>query len=70
MKKLSFVPSVERKLKKITPRTSEKIVQHDDSDHNIKLFVDRLQRLEKLGMNHPKLINRAFAVWGSYNSPK
>lgn len=27
---------------------------------------ERLSALEKLGTNHPKLIHRAFAVWGNY----
>lgn len=37
-----------------------------NNDHVIEDLEDRLQRLENLGVNHPKLINRAFTVWGYY----
>ncbi len=41
--------------------------ENKNKDSQITSELDeRLLRLESIGTNHPKLINRAFTVWGYY----
>lgn len=61
--KAKFCPDCGTELEKVDVEVSGKKSHQVASDHNIE---QRLLRLEKLGVNHPKLINRAFTVWGYY----
>lgn len=63
--KAKFCSECGTEVDKAVASATEKSNQRD-GDGNIKQLDERLQRLEKLGVNHPKLINRAFTVWGYY----
>lgn len=63
--KAKFCPECGAEIDKTTVGNDKKD-SHRDGEGNIKHFEERLQRLERLGVNHPKLINRAFTVWGYY----
>jgi uncharacterized membrane protein YvbJ len=36
------------------------------SNQGVEELEERVERLESLGINHPKIINRAFTVFGYY----
>ena len=64
--KAKFCPECGTEIDKVVVSTNDKKDNHRDGRGDIKQLEERLQRLEKLGVNHPKLINRAFTVWGYY----
>ncbi|AKM81271.1 MAG: hypothetical protein UT13_C0001G0310 [Candidatus Pacebacteria bacterium GW2011_GWF2_38_9] len=64
--KTRFCPECGTEVKNVGRDANGKKDQDIASEHGIKNLDERLQRLEKLGVNHPKLINRAFTVWGYY----
>lgn len=64
--KAKFCSECGAEVDKVVASTTDKKSNQRDSEGNIKQLDERLQQLEKLGVNHPKLINRAFTVWGYY----
>jgi uncharacterized membrane protein YvbJ len=64
--KAKFCSECGVEIEKVVASASDKKSNQKDGEGNIKQIEERLQRLEKLGVNHPKLINRAFTVWGYY----
>lgn len=63
--KVKFCPECGWKVEK--PKEIEAPKKEKNNHSLITNELDeRLQRLESIGLNHPKLINRAFTVWGYY----
>lgn len=52
------------KVEEITLNVKNKSDFHNETGHTLEEVNERLERLEALGINHPKVINRAFTVWG------
>lgn len=64
--KTKFCPECGTKVENAGMSANSKKDQDITGGHGIKNLDERLQRLEKIGVNHPKLLNRAFTVWGYY----
>jgi len=64
--KAKFCPECGSEIEKEVAKASVEKTSQKTSNHSIEQLNERLHRLEKLGVNHPKLINRAFTVWGYY----